>query len=68
MKLSRTQQVCIIGVAMDKPQRLIARDLGMKLNTLRKNIQRAQQRLGVNGVAGLTRWAVERGLVPALEK
>ncbi len=61
--LSRRELEVIRLVAEGHSNKLIARDLGIGVRTVETHRERVMRKLGVQGTAGLTKWAIAHGLV-----
>jgi two-component system nitrate/nitrite response regulator NarL len=61
--LSRRELEVIRLVAEGRSNKLIADDLGIGVRTVETHRERVMRKLGVQGTAGLTKWAVLHGLV-----
>lgn len=61
--LTPRQREVLIAVAQGHSNREIATRLGIGVRTVETHRRAIQQRLGISGVAGLTRYAIQRGYV-----
>lgn len=62
-KLTPREQEVLVLIARGHPNKQIAFDLGLSIKTIEKHRQAAMDKLGIHDIAGLTRYAMARGLV-----
>jgi DNA-binding NarL/FixJ family response regulator len=61
--LSNREREVLVAIAEGMTNKEIASRLGIGVRTVESHRERVMQRLGINSVAGLTRYAVEKNLV-----
>lgn len=64
-KLTPRQIDVLRGMALGRRTKEIARDLRISIKTVETHRQQLTARLGINHVAGLVRYALQTGVVPA---
>lgn len=62
-KLTRREHQVLVLIAAGQPNKQIAFTLGLSIKTVEKHRQAAMDKLGIHDIAGLTRYAMSKGLV-----
>jgi DNA-binding NarL/FixJ family response regulator len=63
-RLTPREQQVLVMIAQGQPNKEIAFTLKLSIKTVEKHRQAAMDKLGIHDIAGLTRYAIEKGLVP----
>lgn len=63
-RLTPREQEVLVLIARGQPNKEIAFTLGVSIKTVEKHRQSVMDKLGLHEIAGLTRYAVSKGLVP----
>jgi DNA-binding NarL/FixJ family response regulator len=63
--LTRREREVLELIARGQPNKQIAGNLGVSIKTVEKHRQAVMDKLGIHDVAGLTRYALERGFLPS---
>lgn len=66
-KLTKREQQVLSLIATGQPNKQIASSLGLSIKTVEKHRQATMDKLNIHDTAGLTRYALARGMVPAPE-
>ncbi len=66
VKLSRREGEVVRLIASGQPSKEIAYNLGLSIKTVEKHRQSAMDKLAIHDIAGLTRYAVAKGIVGAV--
>jgi DNA-binding NarL/FixJ family response regulator len=64
-KLTPREQQVLVMIAQGQPNKGIAYNLKLSIKTIEKHRQAAMDKLGLHDIAGLTRYAISKGWVPA---
>jgi two-component system response regulator NreC len=63
-ELTPRERQVLVGIAEGLTNKEIAERLGVSVRTVETHREHIMQKLGIHTVAGLTRYAMARGLVP----
>lgn len=63
VRLTRRENEVLVMIASGMANKEIAHNLGISIKTIEKHRQQVMDKLGVHEVAGLTRYAINKGLV-----
>jgi DNA-binding NarL/FixJ family response regulator len=66
--LTRREQQVLSLIAEGQPNKEIAFTLGLSIKTVEKHRQAAMDKLGIHDIAGLTRYAVSKGILPGARR
>jgi len=61
--LTRREQEVLELIAQGQPNKQIAGNLGVSIKTVEKHRQAVMDKLGIHDIAGLTRYALEKGVI-----
>jgi DNA-binding NarL/FixJ family response regulator len=62
--LTRREQEVLELIARGQPNKQIAGNLGVSIKTVEKHRQAVMDKLGIHDIAGLTRYALDKGILP----
>jgi DNA-binding NarL/FixJ family response regulator len=62
-KLTRREEEVVRLIARGEPNKAIAYSLGLSIKTVEKHRQAAMDKLNIHDIAGLTRYALSKGIV-----
>lgn len=63
--LTPREQEVLELIAQGQPNKQIAGNLGVSIKTVEKHRQAVMDKLGIHDIAGLTRYALDKGMVPS---
>lgn len=63
--LTRREQEVLELIARGQPNKQIAGNLGVSIKTVEKHRQAVMDKLGIHDIAGLTRYALDKGIIPS---
>ena len=63
--LTPREQEVLELIACGQPNKQIASNLGVSIKTVEKHRQAVMDKLGIHDIAGLTRYALDKGIVPS---
>jgi DNA-binding NarL/FixJ family response regulator len=63
--LTPREQEVLELIAQGQPNKQIAGNLGVSIKTVEKHRQAVMDKLGIHEIAGLTRYALDKGIIPA---
>jgi DNA-binding NarL/FixJ family response regulator len=61
--LTRREQEVLELIARGQPNKLIAANLEVSIKTVEKHRQAVMDKLGIHDIAGLTRYALDKGIL-----
>jgi DNA-binding NarL/FixJ family response regulator len=64
-ELTQRERQVLLGIAQGLTNKQIAERLGVGIRTVETHRQNIMEKLGIHTVAGLTRYAVAKGLLPS---
>lgn len=65
LSLTRREHEVLELIAQGQPNKQIAGNLGVSIKTVEKHRQAVMDKLGIHDIAGLTRYALDKGILPS---